>query len=207
MRGNAEAARLGRARQPAAVLELMAAEPGGWTPIAGGTELMVAHAAGRLAATRLVSLWGIPDLRFIERDRTALLLAQAQLLSTFALTRTCADLPLMARGGYVDRLHRKPKPRDARRQSGERVARGRLFACSARLRCGDRVDFCARQRRIAYSEFHTGYKTQCAGPGRIGLRNPHAAPIRATSAISAQSWHAARHGHRKGCARRNGAAR
>ena len=31
-------------------LELMADQPGHWTPIAGGTELMVAHAAGRLPA-------------------------------------------------------------------------------------------------------------------------------------------------------------
>jgi hypothetical protein len=33
----------------AAVLELLAIEPGEWTPIAGGTELMVAFAAGRLS--------------------------------------------------------------------------------------------------------------------------------------------------------------
>ncbi len=49
-----------------AVLELLAAEPGVWTPIAGGTELMVAFSAGRLTAPKLVSLWGIADLRAIE---------------------------------------------------------------------------------------------------------------------------------------------
>ena len=51
-----------------AVLELLAAAPGQWTPIAGGTELMVAHAAGRLTATRLGSLWGLSELRFIRSD-------------------------------------------------------------------------------------------------------------------------------------------
>jgi hypothetical protein len=45
------------------VLQLLSTEPGKWTPIAGGTELMVAHAAGRLEAAHLVSLWGIPELR------------------------------------------------------------------------------------------------------------------------------------------------
>jgi CO/xanthine dehydrogenase FAD-binding subunit len=50
----------------AAVLALLANEPGVWTPIAGGTELMVQYCAGRLAARKLVSLWGLPELRRIE---------------------------------------------------------------------------------------------------------------------------------------------
>ena len=66
MRGNAEAHELIAPGSLPDVLELLAAAPGQWTPIAGGTELMVAHAAGRLSAGKLVSLWGIPDLRFIE---------------------------------------------------------------------------------------------------------------------------------------------
>ena len=48
MRGNAgEAHELIAPANLAAALELIAAAPGEWTPIAGGTELMVAHAAGR----------------------------------------------------------------------------------------------------------------------------------------------------------------
>jgi len=44
----------------AAVLDLIASAPGEWTPIAGGTELMVAlpRAAER---TQAVSLWGVPS--------------------------------------------------------------------------------------------------------------------------------------------------
>lgn len=42
-----------------AALGLLAEEPGKWTPIAGGMELMVLHAAGQLRASKLVSLWGI----------------------------------------------------------------------------------------------------------------------------------------------------
>jgi CO/xanthine dehydrogenase FAD-binding subunit len=66
MRGNAEMHELVAPGSLSAVLALLAAEPGQWTPIAGGTELMVAFSAGRLNARKLVNLWGIPDLRAIE---------------------------------------------------------------------------------------------------------------------------------------------
>jgi CO/xanthine dehydrogenase FAD-binding subunit len=50
-----------------AVLEMLSREPGVWLPIAGGTEVMVQYGAGRLGAHKLVSLWGLPELRRIER--------------------------------------------------------------------------------------------------------------------------------------------
>jgi CO/xanthine dehydrogenase FAD-binding subunit len=49
-----------------AVLTLLAEEPGGWLPIAGGTDVMVQYAAGKLAARRLVSIWNLEELRQIE---------------------------------------------------------------------------------------------------------------------------------------------
>ena len=52
--------------QLSAVLDLLANEPGVWMPIAGGTELMVQYGAGRLPARKLVSLWGLPELRHVE---------------------------------------------------------------------------------------------------------------------------------------------
>src|SRR5215475_15590409 len=48
------------------VLALMDREPSRWTPIAGGTDLMVLYAAGKLPARRLVSIWNLPELRRIE---------------------------------------------------------------------------------------------------------------------------------------------
>ena len=53
MRGNPERHEMVAPGSLAGVLQLIAAEPGEWTPIAGGTELMVAHAAGRLNAKGL----------------------------------------------------------------------------------------------------------------------------------------------------------
>jgi CO/xanthine dehydrogenase FAD-binding subunit len=49
-----------------AVLQILADSPEHYTPIAGGTELMVALGAGRLQAKKLISLWNLEELRFIE---------------------------------------------------------------------------------------------------------------------------------------------
>ena len=49
-----------------AVLQILADSPGSYTPIAGGTELMVALGAGHLQSRKLVSLWNLKELRFIE---------------------------------------------------------------------------------------------------------------------------------------------
>jgi CO/xanthine dehydrogenase FAD-binding subunit len=48
------------------VLTLMAREPETWTPIAGGTDLMVLYAAGKLSSRKLVSIWNLPELRGIQ---------------------------------------------------------------------------------------------------------------------------------------------
>ena len=48
------------------VLLLLAQQPGQWTPIAGGTDLMVLYSAGKLSARKLVSLWNLPELRRID---------------------------------------------------------------------------------------------------------------------------------------------
>jgi OHCU decarboxylase len=49
-----------------AIVSLLAKEPGVWLPIAGGTDVMVQFAAGKLPARKLVSIWNLPELRRIE---------------------------------------------------------------------------------------------------------------------------------------------
>ena len=49
-----------------AVLALLASEPGAWLPIAGGTDVMVQYAAGKLASRKLVSVWNLPELRRVH---------------------------------------------------------------------------------------------------------------------------------------------
>jgi OHCU decarboxylase len=48
------------------IVSLLAKEPGLWLPIAGGTDVMVQYAAGKLPARKLVSIWNLPELRRIE---------------------------------------------------------------------------------------------------------------------------------------------
>jgi CO/xanthine dehydrogenase FAD-binding subunit len=57
-----------------AVLQILADSPDHYTPIAGGTELMVALGAGRLQPQKLISLWNLEELRFIEVTPDALII-------------------------------------------------------------------------------------------------------------------------------------
>ena len=64
-----------------AVLQILADSPDRYTPIAGGTELMVALGAGRLQPKKLISLWNLKELRFIEVTSDAVIIGAA---TTFA---------------------------------------------------------------------------------------------------------------------------
>jgi CO/xanthine dehydrogenase FAD-binding subunit len=57
-----------------AVLQILADSPDHYTPIAGGTEMMVALGAGRLEPKKLISLWNLEELRFIEVTSDALII-------------------------------------------------------------------------------------------------------------------------------------
>jgi CO/xanthine dehydrogenase FAD-binding subunit len=57
-----------------AVLQILTDSPNRYTPIAGGTELMVAFGAGRLQPKRFVSLWNLEELRFIEETPDAIII-------------------------------------------------------------------------------------------------------------------------------------
>src|ERR1700724_1604788 len=57
-----------------AVLQILADSPDHYTPIAGGTELMVALGAGRLQQKKLVSLWNLEELRFVEVTPDAIII-------------------------------------------------------------------------------------------------------------------------------------
>jgi CO/xanthine dehydrogenase FAD-binding subunit len=57
-----------------AVLQILADSPDHYTPIAGGTELMVALGNGRLQPKKFVSLWNLEELRFIEVASDAIII-------------------------------------------------------------------------------------------------------------------------------------
>ena len=168
MRGNPEAHQMVAPGTLAGVLELIAGDPGGWTPIAGGTELMVAHAAGRLFPARLVSLWGIADLRFIATRPENITIGAG---ATFTDIRNheviAADLPLLARaatwiGGIANQ---------SRATIGGNLVNGSPAADSspALLVYDAEVEFISVRgaRRIPYRAFHTGYKKNALAPDEL----------------------------------------
>ncbi|WP_433973676.1 FAD binding domain-containing protein [Tunturiibacter lichenicola] len=57
-----------------AVLQILADSPDRYTPIAGGTELMVALGAGHLQPKKLISIWSLKELRFIEETSDAIII-------------------------------------------------------------------------------------------------------------------------------------
>jgi CO/xanthine dehydrogenase FAD-binding subunit len=159
MRGDAEAHQLIAPGSLAAVLELLAAAPGAWTPIAGGTELMVAHAAGRLTAPKLVSLWDVPELRFIETTGEAIIIGAGATFSDMrAHAAIAVHLPLIAQAAsWIGSIANQN-----RATIGGNLVNGSPAADSspALLVYDAQVELISVRgtRRIAYSEFHTGYK-------------------------------------------------
>jgi CO/xanthine dehydrogenase FAD-binding subunit len=159
MRGNADLHDLVAPGTLGGVLELLAAEPGAWTPIAGGTELMVAFSAGRLAAPKLVSLWGIPDLRTIEvRPQCVVIGAAATFLDLRRHATIAAELPLLAKAAsWIGSVANQ-----ARATLGGNLVNGSPAADSspALLAYDAEIELIsARGRRcVPYSEFHTAYK-------------------------------------------------
>lgn len=168
MRGNAEAHRMIAPGSLAEVLDLLASEPGQWTPIAGGTELMVAHAAGRLAAQKLVSLWGIPDLRFIRATSEWIVVGAC---TTFRDLRIHAgvrvELPLLAlAAGWIGSIANQ-----SRATIGGNLVNGSPAADSAPalLVYDAEIELISvhGSRRIPYAAFHTGYKSNAMAANEL----------------------------------------
>lgn len=168
MRGSPEAHEMVAPGNLAAVLSLLAEAPGEWIPIAGGTELMVMHSAGRLAACKLVSLWGIPDLRFIETTNTSIAIGAG---STFRDLRAhpviVAELPLLAKAStWIGSIANQ-----SRATLGGNLVNGSPAADSspALLVYDADVELVSIRgtRRIPYSDFHTGYKRNVIQPAEL----------------------------------------
>jgi CO/xanthine dehydrogenase FAD-binding subunit len=168
MRGDASAHQVIAPGSLTAVLELFAAEPGRWTPIAGGTELMVAFAAGRLDARKLVSLWGIPELRFIRETPDSIAIGAG---TTFTDLRKSAivaeEFSLLAKASsWIGAIANQ-----TRATLGGNLVNGSPAADSspALLVYDAEVEFASARgnRRIPYSAFHTSYKQNTMLPDEL----------------------------------------
>jgi CO/xanthine dehydrogenase FAD-binding subunit len=168
MRGNAAAHELIAPGSLAGVLELLAGAPGEWMPIAGGTEIMVAHAAGRLREKKLVSLWGLGELRFIEVSGDSIAIGAG---TTFRDLRMHAAVqsgaPLLAKAAtWIGSIANQ-----SRATIGGNLVNGSPAADSspALLVYDAEVELMSvhGKRRISYSTFHTGYKRNAMTPDEL----------------------------------------
>ena len=168
MRGDPHAHELIAPGSLVAVLDLLASVPGEWTPIAGGTELMVSHAAGRLTATRLVSLWGLTELCFIRATNDALSIgAGATFKDLRADEHIASHLPLLAKASsWIGSIANQ-----SRATIGGNLVNGSPAADSspALLVYDAELELVSARatRRIPYADFHTGYKRNAMAPDEL----------------------------------------
>jgi CO/xanthine dehydrogenase FAD-binding subunit len=143
----------------AAVLALLAEEPGSRLPIAGGTDVMVLYAAGKLSQRRLVSLWNLPELRFIEvgdrEIRVGAACTYTDLREHSVVAREFSLLAGAARWtGSIANQNRGTLGGNIVNASPAADSLPALLVYEA-----DLILASARgERRIPYANFHTGYK-------------------------------------------------
>jgi len=148
-------------------LSLLAAEPDRH-PLAGGTDVMVMLAAGKLAPRKWMSIWGLRELREIEVVPEQLTLGA---LATYSDVRAHpvlrAEFPMLCQaaaetGGWAIQN---------RGTIGGNIANASPAADSppALLAYGAEVELRSQAgaRWIDYATFHTGYKTTVLAPGEL----------------------------------------
>jgi len=143
-----------------AVVWLMSQEPGTWLPIAGGTDVMVLYAAGKLAARRLVSIWNLPELRRIEVAPDEIRIGAACTYTDLREHDVIGlEFPLLARAaswtGGIANQHRGTIGGNIANASPAADSLPALLVYEAEL-----ILVSIRgERRVPYLGFHTGYKT------------------------------------------------
>jgi CO/xanthine dehydrogenase FAD-binding subunit len=170
MRGNPESHELIGMSSLSAVLAQLSAAPGQWTPIAGGTELMVAHAAGRLAALKLINLWGLPELDFIRVTDTSIAIGGGvtfgQIRSHAVIAEHC---PLLSKAaGWIGSIANQ-----SRATIAGNIVNGSPAADAppALLVYDAEIELISERgtRRIPYADFHLGYKRSVLQPDELVL--------------------------------------
>lgn len=168
MRGNAFEHELVAPRSLESVLELIGSSPGQWTPIAGGTELMVAFAAGRLSASKLISLWDLKELRFIETQPDKVIIGAGTTFTDLRATSIIASefLLLDKASSWIGAIANQ-----TRATLGGNLVNGSPAADSspALLAYDAETELISirGKRKIPYCGFHTGYKQNAMAPDEL----------------------------------------
>jgi CO/xanthine dehydrogenase FAD-binding subunit len=138
------------------------------TPIAGGTELMVALSAGRLPTRPLLSIHHLAELRFIRVEPATITLGSG---TTFTDLRRhpviAADLPLLAHAaswtGSIANQNRGTLGGNIVNASPAADSPPALLVYDAALT----LISAAGTRTVPYAGFHTGYKTTILRPDEL----------------------------------------
>lgn len=152
------------------VLRLLDNEPGQWMPLAGATEIMVMFGAGKLDARRFVNVGNLPELRTIRVDAHTLTLGGG---CTFSQIRQWDEVqvhfPLLAQAaswtGSIANQNRATIAGNLANASPAADSPPALLAYDAELE----LVSARGRRRIAYRDFHLGYKKTVLGPGELIL--------------------------------------
>jgi CO/xanthine dehydrogenase FAD-binding subunit len=159
MRGYLPDCRLAAPATLEEALALLAREPGAWTPLAGGTDLMVLFNAGRLPAARLLDLSALGGLRGIQDHPDALSFGA---LTTFTELR---EAPAVHR--HFPNLIRSARATGALAIQNRGTLGGNIANASpaadtppSLLAYGAELELASVRgtRRIPYADFHLGYK-------------------------------------------------
>ena len=151
-----------------AVVSLLAERPGEWLPIAGGTDVMVQFASGKLPARMLVSLWNLPELRRIDVSDDAISIGAGCTYTDLREHEVVArEFPLLASAarwtGGIANQNRGTLGGNIVNASPAADSLPALLVCEA-----DLVLVSARgERRVRYVDFHTGYKTTMLAPDEL----------------------------------------
>jgi len=142
-----------------AVLSLLAGEPAQWLPIAGGTDVMVLYAAGKLPNRNLIDIWNIPELRQIEvfpdRIRIGAACTYTALRAHEIVSR---EFPLLATAaawtGGIANQNRGTLGGNIANASPAADSLPALLVYDAELT----LISVRGERRLPYRHFHSGYK-------------------------------------------------
>jgi OHCU decarboxylase len=151
-----------------AIVSLLAKEPGVWLPIAGGTDVMVQYAAGKLSARKLVSIWNLPELRSIEVTAGEICIGAGctytDLSGNEVIEREFPLLHSAARcTGGVANQNRGTIGGNIVNASPAADSLPALLAYDAELA----LVSVRGERRLPYEGFHTGYKKTLLAPDEL----------------------------------------
>jgi CO/xanthine dehydrogenase FAD-binding subunit len=151
-----------------AILQILTSSPDPYTPIAGGTELMVALGAGRLQPKRLISLWNLPELRFIQVTPDAVIIGAGATFTDLRRNPTITkELSLLSQAaswtGSIANQNRGTLGGNIVNASPAADSPPALLAYDATLQLISTRGI----RTIPYRDFHLAYKKTALAPDEL----------------------------------------